>query len=272
MILADFHTHTSFSTDSKAAPETMIEAAIAKGLKHYCITDHMDAYYPGKEGEFVFNPVHYFEALRELQARYSDRIQLRIGVELGLRDEADLTDKVRAEYQALLAAYPFDFVIGSTHCLQHTDPYYPPYWETRSPEDSVLNYFEACLANVTDYDCFQVFGHLDYILRYMPAGASVPESRYSELMQEILRTLIARGKGIEVNTTCLVKGFPAPHPGIFALKEYLALGGEILTIGSDAHAPENVAAGFHRTCDLLQSLGYRYYTTFTRQIPEFHRL
>ncbi len=272
MIYSDFHTHTSFSTDSHATPESMITAAIAKGLRHYCTTDHYDYLYPGKPGEFVFDPDTYFNEMRRLRKQYQPQINLRIGVELGLRNEPSLVEEVRSKYDALLAEYPFDFVIGSTHCMNESDPYYPEYWQQYSVDKCLTDYYEACLHNVTVYEGFQVYGHLDYILRYVPAGITVDETKYYEIIQEILRTLISRGKGLEVNTKGLTKGFPAPHPGLFALKEYLALGGEILTVGSDAHTPEHIAACYDRACALLQSLGYRYYTTFTKQIPEFHSL
>lgn len=271
MIRSDFHTHTAFSTDSKATPESMIEGAIAKGLRTLCITDHMDYDYPGEPGEFVFEPTHYFDTFTRLKEIYRGKIDLRIGIELGLRNEPELYEQMRNRYNDLLRSYPFDFVIGSTHCLQNTDPYYRDYWE-QGNEDGVLRYFEANLFNATEYDGFQVFGHLDYVLRYMPDGGKVSEALYKEVLHETLRALIARGKGIEVNTNSLRNGLIDPHPGLFALKEYLALGGEILTIGSDAHKPEHLAYEFERTAALLQSLGYRYYTTFEKQRPSFHRL
>ena len=95
---------------------------------------------------------------------------------------------------------------------------------------------------------------------------------YADLIEEILKTIIEDGKGIEVNTGGYKYGlgYPNPHPDI--LKRYLELGGEILTIGSDGHCPEHMAYDFPKLRELLTSLGFRFYTIFQNQSPEFIEL
>ena len=122
------HTHTHFSSDSQASPDAMLESAAAHGLTTYCFTDHMDYLYPMDNSKFVFDPETYWATMSELREKWRGRIDVKIGVELGLRDEADTVSPVKAYYEKLLAKYPFDFVIGSTHCVDHIDPYYPSYW------------------------------------------------------------------------------------------------------------------------------------------------
>ncbi len=275
MILSDFHTHTSFSTDADASPREMLDRAVALGLHSYCITDHMDPCFPSlaaKPGAFTFDPENYFSVLNVLREEYADRLNLRIGIELGLRNEPILCEKVLETCTSLIRRYPFDFVIGSTHCICNQDPYLPEYWEGFEGTGGIDAYWEACLHNVSAYPCFDSCGHLDYIYRYVPSTISYRKEDYHEIITEILRVLISQGKGIEVNTACLAKGFIEPHPSLFALKQFLALGGEILTIGSDAHSPEKIAADFRTVSDLLTTIGYRYYTTFTGRIPSFHRI
>ena len=64
-MIADSHMHTSFSSDSDAAPEAMAEQAGKLGMKSICITDHYDMDYPG--GEFQLDTDAYLEKLEELR-------------------------------------------------------------------------------------------------------------------------------------------------------------------------------------------------------------
>ncbi|MBO4281061.1 MAG: histidinol-phosphatase HisJ family protein [Lachnospiraceae bacterium] len=268
MINADFHTHTSFSTDSKSSPESMIEAAIAKGLKTYCVTDHMDYFFPEHNDkgftEFVFDPDQYFETLTALKKKYRGTIDLRIGIELGLRDEPDVRDENKKLCDALVNSYPFDFVIGSTHVIGHFDPYYRERWGARSADDIVRMYFESVLYSVTHYDCFDTYGHLDYILRYVPEGVTIDMAKYEYLTDRILKELIKRGKCLEINTSRLARG-GALNPSEALLSRYLELGGTSVTIGSDAHIPERVGGKFDEVAVILRGIGFKEYSVFRKR-------
>lgn len=296
MITADYHTHTAFSDDSNASPEAMAECAIASGLKTLCITDHMDYLYPKQYAPeiFVFDPDAYFAKLLTLRDMYHGRLEIRIGVELGLRNEPGVCAACVDYYKELAGKYPFDFLIGSTHILEGLDPYYPEYWETHRAEEGMRSYFGAILDNIENYDMFQVYGHLDYLVRYLPqevdkktapdtwknanvegflpgtgtAGDYRPAD-YMDFLQPILKKLIHSGRGIELNTAGYKYGLPFAHPHTEVLKLYRQLGGEILTIGSDAHAPEHIAYDFGRAETMLSGLGFRYYTVYRGRKPVF---
>lgn len=274
MIQADYHCHTSFSTDSKANPDDMISQAISLGLKCLCITDHMDYLYPSStEGEFTFDPKIYFEQMTNLKDTYKDKIDLLIGVELGLRNEPKIKHTVRDFYNHLLKEYNFDFVIGSTHVLENTDPYYNEYWVNRSSREGIEQYFTSIIDNTRYYNGFQVYGHLDYIIRYIPDEIKdYKYNDYKDLIDLALITILSHGKGIECNASGLKYGLNVPHPKPEILKRYKELGGEILTIGSDAHNPVHIAYDFNKVRDLLLSLGFRYYTIYKGQKPEYIKL
>ncbi|MBQ6661107.1 MAG: histidinol-phosphatase HisJ family protein [Lachnospiraceae bacterium] len=271
MILADIHTHTSFSTDSDAAPEAMLASAVERGLTTYCITDHMDYLFPMDETAFLFDPKAYFSKMTALREEWSDRIDLRIGVELGLRDEPDVAGPVRDYYEKLLRDYPFDFVIGSTHCVCHTDPYYPDYWQTRIGTEGVLRYLEAELWNMEHYDGFHVCGHLDYILRYVPKNRRVHRSKLNDVIEAILQTLLRRGIGLEINSGSLRRNYPDFNPSAAIAARYYELGGRLITIGSDAHYAEHVAADFDRAEAMLTAIGFDSYATFRSGKPIFQK-
>ena len=90
--------------------------------------------------------------------------------------------------------------------------------------------------------------------------------------QQILQRLIEMEKGIEINTSALSKGMREPNPCIGVLRRYRELGGEIITTGSDAHDPGQIAHAFDRAADILKDCGFRYYTTFEKRSPSFHKL
>ncbi len=264
MILADFHTHSCFSGDSSASPRQQIQAAIDAGLRHLCFTDHQDPDYTDGEIPFVFDTEAYFQTMRPLKQQYRGQIDLSIGVELGLQPHLS---KTLPEYAA---SYPFDYIIGSTHVVDGLDPYYPRYWQQHSGEEGILRYYEWTLKNVQTFDCFDCYGHLDYIVRYAPGQRqSYSWRRYADLVDEILKTLIQRGKGIECNTAGFAHGLGHPNPEESILRRYMELGGELLTIGSDGHTPERIAFGFDRLPDLLKRCGVRYYTVFTNRTPQW---
>ena len=115
-----------------------------------------------------------------------------------------------------------------------------------------------------------VYGHIDYVVRYGPnKNKFYTYGRYEEILEEILRTLISRNVGLEVNTGGFHYGLGHPNPCEEILTRYRQLGGEILTIGSDAHIPGNIAFDFHKLPDLLKSCGFTHYTVFQNRRPQF---
>ena len=272
MIKADQHTHCSFSTDSKATPESMIQGAIEKGLTHLTFTDHMDLDYPGPTKEkplFEFNPTDYFAALLPLKAACQDKLYLGIGIELGLRpNREDLNNQMHQ----LLASHSFDFVLGSVHLLDNDDPYYESYWQGRSAKDILSKYFNDMLTSIREYDNFDSLGHLDYLIRYIPPYCGEKDyvyHEYAEVMEEIFKLLIRKNKALEINTAGLIKGLPCFHPKLTVLNRYLELGGELLTIGSDGHSPDKIATEFVKTEELLRSCGVKGYYVYKNRKPEF---
>ena len=91
-------------------------------------------------------------------------------------------------------------------------------------------------------------------------------------MDEILHRLAESGKGLEVNTGALPHKLKELNPCTDIIKRYRELGGEIITVGSDAHSPERIGEGFDRAADILKSCGYKYYAVFAGRKPEFVKL
>ena len=277
MIQADVHMHTRFSTDSEACPRDMADEAVRRGLKTICFTDHFDKddLEWGEEG--IFDVDAYFAEMQELQKEYAGKLNIRIGIELGLRTY------LKEYYEELMKKYPFDFIIGSAHNvpykkdaggnLVYTDPAAEKLFADRTDKEAYRLMMETTLENVKTFDCFQTLGHLDYVVRYgKTRKKEYSYAEFSDIIDEILKLLIEKEKGLEVNAAGLKYGLPFAHPHPDILKRYRKLGGEIITIGADAHKPEHIAYDFSRVEEILKACGFKYYTEFSKQKPVFKQL
>lgn len=260
-MLWDTHMHTHFSGDSQATPESMIAAAREEGLAGICFTDHLDLDYPNDPKIFSLDVEGYIQGIKEADTK---GFSVYTGIELGLQPH------LAAQHHKLLQAYEFDFVIGSTHVVHGVDPYYPVYYEGKTEEEAYREYFTATLENIRAFDGFDVYGHIDYVVRYGPnKNKFYSYEKFADIIDDILRELIARGKGIEINTGGFKYGLSHPNPTEAVLKRYRALGGEIITIGADAHRPEHVGYDFHKVPGILKDAGFLYYTVFQNRKPKF---
>lgn len=269
--------HTEYSSDSSTKVRDQLDKAAALGLEGVCITDHMDFEFPNVERSgmnFEFDTDAYFDELTALKEEYSGLLKVNIGVELGLRNEPGTVERLEERCRKYTEAYPFDFVIGSTHCLEFTDPYYEePYWTGRTPGEGIEEFFKAVYQNVCNYSDFDSCGHLDYLVRYVPErfGWDVqkdyrPED-FFDLTDMIFKKLIDSGRALECNSAGLKYGLGFAHPKDAFLRRYRELGGELITVGSDGHRPEHIAYGFESVSERLKSLGFRYYTVYTGRCP-----
>lgn len=269
--------HTWFSTDSEACPCDMADEAVRKGLKTICFTDHFDKddLEWGEEG--IFDVDAYFVEMQKLQEEYAGKLNIRIGIELGLRTY------LKDYYEELTKKYPFDFVIGSVHNVPYkkdvegnilyTDPAAEKLFKDRTDKEAYRLMMETTLENVRTSDCFQTLGHLDYVVRYGKSREKeYSYTDYADIIDEILKLLIEKEKGLEVNSAGLKYGLPFAHPHPDVLKRYRELGGEIITIGADAHKPEHIAYDFGKVEELLKACGFKYYTEFSKQKPVFKQL
>lgn len=259
-MISDFHLHTEFSSDSETPVRHQVERALSLGMKEICITDHHDYDAVSKDMTFLLDTDTYLPCLKQIQEEYRGRIRINIGVELGL--QTHINDYLK-QY---VNRYSFDFIIGSSHFIDGLDPYYPDFFEGKTAKEAYRRYFEVTLTRLRTLDCFDSFGHLDYPARY---GPDYLRQDYRDYIDAILETLIRRGRALECNTGGCRYGHGHPNPHEDILARYRELGGELLTIGSDAHVPGQLGFRFDRLPALLKDCGFRYYTVYHQRKPEF---
>ena len=259
-MISDLHLHTKFSSDSETNPEDIILKAIDLNMPYVCFTDHNEFGY--QDGEFVLDTENYFSVLKTLKDKYSDKINVLIGVEQGL----EVTKKMAT--LNYLKSYDFDFIIGSSHMVNGIDPYYPIFFEGRTTEAAISEYFDSIIDNLDCYNNFDVYGHLDYVIRY----PVIPDKdycykKYKKYLEPILKKIISMGKGIEINTSGFRSKIKDANPSLEIIQEYKRLGGEIITVGSDAHFLKDVAADFDKAAEYLKLAGFDYYNVFVGRKP-----
>lgn len=266
VMFVNFHFHSVCSFDGEYSLAEMCRGALSRGVTGLCLTDHCDLVdeFGAPCDEFSWEDV---EQQLELARTEFPGLDLRKGVELGqavLRPEAA---------ERVLARSGIDFVLGSMHNDPKLGDYYCLHPVGRAEGQRLLETYLQSLLELAKTDYFDSLAHLTYPLRYMNGreGLGVSLAPYGDLVREILRTLAERGKALELNTSGY-RTLGEPMPGEEIFRWYRELGGELVTIGSDAHVPEHMAEGLEQGMELLQSAGFRYLTLYRDRTPQQMKL
>ena len=259
----DYHMHTVVSFDGHDSGVQMAQAAKTAGLTEICFTDHLDYDPLGKMGDIAFDTAAYNAEYDTLEV---PGLKIRRGIEFGL------TMDNRAQLLRDLQRRHFDFVLGSIHFVDDLDVYFEEYWRGKTVFQAERRYLEATLDCVRLHEDFDVLAHLTYIAKTSShhAPRPVPFAQHRELIDEILKTLAQKGKGLELNTSGLDRcgGF-LPTADYF--RRFKELGGEIVTVGSDAHTSSRVGQYAFDACDIFRDI-FGYVCTFEDRRPIFHKL
>lgn len=262
-MLTDFHLHTEASNDSQAPIEAMCEAAIAKGYDAIAITDHVEMVHYRRDA-YDRSLTASWEASGRARAAYADRLRVARGIELG----EPLYDPALSA--SILDTYPFDFVLASMHRLSDEEDYYD-YDYTGVDIGVVMDHYFAAVLETVQWGRFHSLAHLTYPFRYMPPDRRpAGYGRWTDAIDAVLRTLAEKGLALEINTS----GLRNPRIGLASpdlplVRRFREVGGEILTVGSDAHEPENVGAGIPEALAIAWQAGFRYTAVYFAGKPTF---
>lgn len=259
----DFHMHSNFSADCSTPMEEMVKNAIQKGLKEICFTEHIDEDYPDLTITFDLDLDTYESAILEMRKKYGDQIHIRKGVELGVQPH------IINSYKKLLYEETFDFVICSMHTTGKLDLHSGKFFEGKVLNQAYEEYYKELFQCIKVFNGYSILGHLDLVTRYKyEDGVNL----CLEIIEEIFKIIIPQGKGIEINTSGYYYGLDRLHPSLPILNLYKQLGGEIITIGSDAHKPDRIGEYYDEAVQLIKSAGFQYVTTFDKLKPTFHKI
>jgi histidinol-phosphatase (PHP family) len=264
--MIDYHVHPDFSRDAEGSIEELCARAVEIGLDEICFTTHYEPDPARSDIERVCVggrvqavdsdwPDAYFAALHAARATFPG-VAVLVGVEVGYEPglEGVISDFLRR--------YPFDFVLGAIHCLDHVsitagdelDRFKVEYMP-RGPEfvaERYLHYLRAA-AGCQLFDCL---AHLDIYRKYIE---SLLDRRFGEtvesLLPSVLKFVAESGTGIEVNTSALRRGNTEPYPAVRILRLARDAGVRVFTVGSDAHRPADLGSGLENAVMTLKELG-----------------
>lgn len=273
-MLTDNHIHSSCSGDGHNTMAEMALASYKKGVRYLCFTDHCDLDHfrtgvPDSEC-FSFKDC-MLQMFEEAKKAVPADMQLFLGIELGEGNHDP-------ERMAQIAASPeLDFVLGSLHNLRNVQDFYEMKYTDENFCREMINRYMDELLELARLPSFDVMAHIGYLIRYIRRDGfldmELTVKTHGAELEALLRTLIEHGKGIEINCSGLRnKYLKETMPGVDILRLYKQLGGEIITVGSDAHWKDNAGFGLKEGFDILRELGYKYVTIFRKRKPEFIKI
>lgn len=249
--LSDYHLHSTYSFDANQSIESIIIKAISMELNEICLTEHISFDHQDISYNF-FDFEDYRNQIQRLSAKYSEKINIKKGLEIG---EYHL---YKDEFDKYFKENNLDFIIGSIHNINGKG------LRTNITENGIKSTYENYFKEVIKFvqiGNFDVLGHLDLVQRYaFEAGGVYNFKDYEDYIYDILKILISRGKGIEINTSGLSNSLLFPKLEILHMYKYL--NGEILTVGSDAHISNRVGENISYVYDMLKNIGFKYVFTY----------
>lgn len=268
MYLSDYHFHTRCSSDSTATLTQQARSAIRAGVRELCVTDHWNLLdQQGNRLPTVYDWSKSLDQWRRVRSRWPGQLEIRLGLEVG----NGVLDPGAVD--ACLDIPELDFVIGSLHSQSAAAGGRGIFTVARrcgKREDgmAILDDYMDMLEELVRTGGWDVLGHVIYPLRYLPAEYRLDFRPWRDRLAEVLRETVARGKGIEFNTSCGA----TIEQWRDVLELYRDLGGEVLTLGSDAHRPQYIGAAFPEAVELIRETGFRYLSVYRHRTPLFSKI
>lgn len=257
MIPQDYHMHSNFSPDCEVPMEAMCQRAIEVGIPEIGFTEHYDLI-PGEVTRDWFRPAPWWEELKRCRQRFANQLTIRAGIEIGE------PHRFQAESKAMLAAWPFDYALGSLHWVGNESVFDRTYFSKRKPDEAWQLFYEE-LERMTRIGGFDILSHFDVPVRVgFDVYGSYDPARYEEWIRPALRNCIENGIALDLNTAAFRRTANQLTPGKLILSWYAEMGGERVTLGSDAHRPVNIGMKLDVAMDIARSVGIHYVTQFVQ--------
>jgi histidinol-phosphatase (PHP family) len=267
-VIVDYHVHTPFCGHAHGKMADYVETAINAGVAELCFSDHLGRYYLGRLQKKRYwdwgmperDLDRYFEDVMDLKQLYANRISIRVGLEVDYIEGAEhLANRI-------ISKFPFDFILGSIHCIPSLGWYHLTHYAKADPEQVYSWYFSAARSALSS-GLFQSLAHLDFIWRYI----QWPQSRRGDLVSLISDTVsvsAACGTAIEINANGYIwshANFTRDFDPFYILLDMIKVHGAAITLGSDAHAPQLVAKLFPEIIAVLKNKGISNVSIFNKK-------
>lgn len=259
----DLHTHHFRCGHADGTIRDYIEAGISAGLKVIGISDHTPYFADPKEHPFPNITMakkelaSYVEEVLALKEEYQGKIDVLLGI------ESDFFPQHAEIYRSALAAYPFDYIIGSVHSVDEISIFNKNRWKGKSTDNHIAQkeqYYNLIRQSARS-GMFQIMGHIDAMKGNYPAFSDIPAA---EAIDQTLKTIAECGVAIEINTSGKTKLSGGWYPSDEILERALFYGVET-TFGSDAHVPSRVADEWEEVAARLREIGFTYWVYYKQK-------
>ncbi len=260
--LFDHHIHSEFSQDSTQNYEQLLQSAIKVGKQAFVTTEHYEPI-SRENNYFCMDIEKYLKTVAGFQQQYPE-IVILTGIEIGYEPSQ------AAFIQHVINQQQFQIVIISIHTLfngKDIATTCKKYGCWPYSDDPIRDYFQAALHAVETIEGFHIFGHLDYVLRYVER-ANFHISTYETELVAFFKKLIEKDIALDLNTSGWRYGLGQPHPQEALLTLYYELGGKRICLGSDAHVLTDQNADFRKAIELLNRLGFTSITSYETGVPQ----
>ncbi|MBQ9625344.1 MAG: histidinol-phosphatase HisJ family protein [Clostridia bacterium] len=261
----DYHLHSSISKDSDEELMAMVVALRELDFDGMCFTEHLDPFFPDEFEPFFIDWQAYKQKIAAARAMFPE-LEIYMGIEAGLHPNS------YEEIDKQIKENDLDFVLGSMHCTNETTigefGYYEKYEKRQAQED----YLTCLIENLKSFDNYDCVAHIGFLSKFAPEpGWEIHYSDFPDHIDTLLKVVIEKGKGIEMNTSGL-KNSKYTLPAEDIIKRYKELGGEILTIGSDGHNTEFAGYEFDYGAMIAKRCGFNYAAKYSARQPKFYEL
>lgn len=235
-MIADYHVHTKLCKHARGEMEEYVESALAQGLTEMAFTDHIplpdnfDIAHRMDESDLE----GYIKKIASLRKAYPG-INIKTGI------EADFYDGFENYLEKILSRYDFDLVILSVHFVRGWPQgswAFSYDFPGRRLADIYSDYLQALRRGV-DSGLFDIIGHVDLV---KSAKQSLLRENADEL-RSLFSAAARQNMAVEINTSGLRKDIAEPYPNLNMLP-LIQQAGLALTLGSDAHRPQQTAFRF----------------------------
>lgn len=256
--LCDYHMHTPLCGDAEGEYHEYAQYAEKRGLSEIGFTGHCPQYYlPPAERDGHCSIVQeelgtYIEEVSKVARNKQGTLEVRTALEV---------DYVPGKEKGLvpfLHYYDWDYLLLSVHFINgwaFDDPRQVKVFDEKDVDKVYTEYYRILMQGMrTGY--FHVVAHFDLPKKFgHRPGRNVREE------EDALHLCRDMGLVLEVNTAGLRKPVKEVYPSLRLLKKAFNLGIEVC-LGSDAHRPEEVAAGFCSALKALKEAGYTHLVCF----------
>ena len=267
-MFADYHVHTPYCGHAQGKTIEYIESAIKLGFSQIGFSDHLGRYYLSKVQRKRYwdwgmperDVARYFSELLDLKEAYGDGIAIRIGLEI------DYIEGAESILEEIIARYPFDFLLGSIHCLpsigwRHLSQY------AKVDAARVYEAYFTAIESAISSGIFQSIAHIDFLWRYVP-WENIPKEQMVNYLSRITRLSAKHKTNLEINANGYLWSKindDQPYDIFDMFLSQIKEDGATITIGSDAHTPELVGKAFPQIINSLKKKGIHTFSTFDQK-------